>query len=189
MADNQEVVLALGSNQSFGDEGPSTLLRRALQLLEVAGVVVFRQSRFFQTPCFPAGAGPDYVNAVAVVKTALDPAALLKCLHGVEAELGRERRARWAARTVDIDLIAYGQRVLPNLSTYTQWRDLPLSRQMKEAPETLILPHPRLQDRAFVLVPMLDVAPEWIHPVLGLSVAQMCASLPKESVQEVEPIL
>ena len=189
MADNQAIVLALGSNQSLGADGPGVLLTRALGLLETAGVTIVRRSRFFQTPCFPAGAGPDYVNAVVVVETALNPSALLKCVHDVEAELGRERRARWAARTVDIDLIAYEQSVLPDLDTFIHWRDLPLSVQMQKAPDTLILPHPRLQDRAFVLVPMRDVVPNWTHPVSGLSVAQMCERLSKESIQEVKPIL
>jgi 2-amino-4-hydroxy-6-hydroxymethyldihydropteridine diphosphokinase len=188
MTIDQEIVLALGSNQSLGAEGPGDLLKHALKLLANAGIRTVRQSRFYKTPCFPAGAGPDYVNAVVVVDTELSPEALLGCLHRIEADLGRERQARWAARTVDIDLIAFGKRVLPDQKTYDQWRTLPLERQMQEAPDTLILPHPRMQDRAFVLVPMRDVVAEWTHPVLGLTVAQMCESLPKESLQEVEAI-
>ncbi|SMO82188.1 2-amino-4-hydroxy-6-hydroxymethyldihydropteridinediphosphokinase [Thalassovita litoralis] len=188
MTIDQEIVLALGSNQSFGAQGPGDLLRHALELLTKAGLRILRQSRFYKTPCFPAGAGPDYVNAVVTAATALPPAELLECLHRVEAELGRERQTRWAARTVDIDLIAYGQRVLPDRDTFDHWRNLPLSRQMQDAPDQLILPHPRMQDRAFVLVPMRDVAPDWFHPVLGRTVAQMCESLPKESLQEVEAI-
>jgi 2-amino-4-hydroxy-6-hydroxymethyldihydropteridine diphosphokinase len=188
LKNDQVIVLALGSNQSLGAEGPSDLLRLALGKLALKGVEIVKSSRFFQTPCFPAGAGPDYVNAAAVVRCDLGPEALLTVLHEVEADLGRERQSRWAARTVDIDLIAYGQRVLPDVAQFRHWLDLPLDRQQSEAPGQLILPHPRLQDRAFVLVPMLDVAADWTHPVLGKTAQQMCETLPKSEQEAVKPI-
>ncbi|MGH1354718.1 MAG: 2-amino-4-hydroxy-6-hydroxymethyldihydropteridine diphosphokinase [Thalassovita sp.] len=185
---DQAIVLALGSNQSLGAEGPAELLRLALAKLAEKGVRVVNLSRFYQTPCFPEGAGPDYVNAAVVVSSDLAPDALLEILHKVEADLGRERRSRWAARTVDIDLIAYGQRVLPDLAVFLRWLDLPLDQQQAEAPENLILPHPRIQDRGFVLVPMMDVAPDWTHPVLQKTTRQMCESLPTQARKEVKPI-
>ena len=185
---DQAIVVALGSNQALGQAGPAQLLDRALDRFEGAGVRVQRVSRYFGTPCFPAGAGPDYVNAAAVIQTALTPQALLGALHGIEADLGRERRARWAARTVDIDLIAYGQQVLPDMQGFAAWHDLPLERQQQEAPDRLILPHPRMHERGFVLVPVLDVAPDWKHPVLGRTVRQMVADLPPEALKEVRAL-
>jgi 2-amino-4-hydroxy-6-hydroxymethyldihydropteridine diphosphokinase len=130
-------------------------------------------SPFYATPCFPAGAGPDYVNAAVALKWDRTAKEVLTALHRIEAELGRSRVQRWGQRTVDLDLIAIGDQVMPDAQTFAHWRDLPLDQQMKEAPDQLILPHPRMQDRAFVLVPLADVAPDWVHPVSGLSVVQM----------------
>jgi 2-amino-4-hydroxy-6-hydroxymethyldihydropteridine diphosphokinase len=146
--------------------------------LERAGIEVAKTSRFFSTPCFPAGAGPDYVNAAAVLHAKLSALDMLQLLHRIEAEMGRERVDRWGTRTLDLDLLGVGDQVLPDINTQTYWRDLPPQIQEQTTPDQLILPHPRLQDRAFMLVPLMDVAPDWMHPVLGLSVAQMCANLP-----------
>jgi 2-amino-4-hydroxy-6-hydroxymethyldihydropteridine diphosphokinase len=78
--------------------------------------------------------------------------------------------------------------VLPDAATYQRWRDLPMAQQRSEAPDQLILPHPRLHERAFVLVPLCDVAPDWVHPVSGLSVAEMCAALPQGESAAVVPL-
>lgn len=102
--------------------------------------------------------------------------------------MGRTRGVRWGTRTLDLDLIACGDAVLPDLTTYLHWRDLPLEAQMQAAPQELILPHPRMQDRAFVLVPMADIAPDWVHPVLDRSVRQMLAALPAAACAEITPL-
>lgn len=188
MEPDQEVLIALGSNQALEKAGSADILRRALRDLGAKGVRVIRVSRFFTTPCFPAGAGPDYVNAAAVAETSLPPRALLEVLHEVEAGLGRERVTRWGARTVDLDLIAYGQGVLPDLTGFRAWLDLPPERQQTEAPQELILPHPRMQERGFVLVPLADVAPDWVHPVLGRSVRQMLEALPEDATKDVRSL-
>ncbi len=144
-------------------------------------------SRFYATPAFPAGSGPDYINACALLQSRLPGPDLLALLHRIEADLGRRRNgARWAARGIDLDLLALEDQVAPDAAGQDLWRALPPERQRIEAPAELILPHPRLQDRAFVLVPLADIAPGWRHPRLGLTVAQMLAALPAADRQSVK---
>ena len=105
-------VLALGANLNLRDNEPSVTLRQAIDALERQGVVIRRVSRFFETPCFPAGAGPDYVNAAALIETDLDPTGLLELLHRVEHQFGRAREQRWGMRTLDLDLVCWEDLVL-----------------------------------------------------------------------------
>lgn len=144
-------------------------------------------SRFWRTPAHPAGSGPDYVNACAAAWVSDAPAALLARLHAIEAALGRERSGRWAARGIDIDLLAMADGVLPDPATQDTWRALPPADQARLAPDRLILPHPRLQDRGFVLAPLAEIAPGWTHPRTGRTVAQMLADLPASALTGMAP--
>jgi 2-amino-4-hydroxy-6-hydroxymethyldihydropteridine diphosphokinase len=119
------------------------------------------------------------VNAVIAIRWTAGAADLLTILHKTEREFGRSRTIRWGARVLDLDLLALGQTVLPNLAEQEKWRDLSAEQAGQIAPDTLILPHPRLQDRAFVLVPWADIAPDWAHPATGLTVRQMMDALPE----------
>lgn len=172
-------VIALGSNLKFGGLTPEKVLEAALKALLVSGFVIRDCSRIFTTPAFPAGSGPDFANAVAIIETPLNAAQTLAQLHAVEAEFERIREARWMARTLDLDLIACGDLVLPDAQTHRYWRDMPLETQKTATPQELVLPHPRLAERAFVLVPMMDVAPDWQHPVTQATVRQMHEALPR----------
>lgn len=163
-------------------------MKQAIKMIQDRGVRITSVSRFFETPAFPAGSGPNFVNGVLVIDDDRPAEDLLAFLHEIEAEFGRKRVSRWGARTLDLDVLAVDDRVMPDVETWRQWRDLPLEKQMEDTPDCMILPHPRLQDRAFVLVPFADVAPDWIHPAIGLSVAQMCAALPKNLRDEVKPL-
>jgi 2-amino-4-hydroxy-6-hydroxymethyldihydropteridine diphosphokinase len=190
MGKSVHALVAFGANLPFEGDPPGTTLRKAVDALADEGLVAHAVSRFFGTPCFPVGAGPDYVNAAAVIELNAggDLASVLARLHAVEARFGRQRLQRWGMRTLDIDLLAVGDSVLPDAATQDHWRTLPAVDQIGSAPDRLILPHPRLQDRAFVLVPLADVAPDWVHPRLGLSVRQMLAALPPADRDAVKPL-
>ncbi len=165
-------------------------MRKSLsELTKRAGIHVLGISRFWRTPAYPAGSGPDYLNAAVVLSSTLSPQQLLDELHAIEAGLGRERKGpRWQSRIIDLDLLAYGDLVLPDAATHDAWRGLPPERQAESAPKGLILPHPRMQDRGFVLAPLAEVAPGWRHPRLGLTVARMLAELPPAALAGMEPV-
>jgi 2-amino-4-hydroxy-6-hydroxymethyldihydropteridine diphosphokinase len=158
-------------------QGNADALRRALDLLAGPLGAPGRLSRFWVTPAWPPGSGPEFVNAVAVFAPVLEPEGTLAALHRVEVRMGRERRVRWGPRVIDLDLLAQGAKVRPDAATLAAWMDLDPETQAIRAPDTLILPHPRLHQRAFVLVPLAEVAPLWRHPRLGLTAAQMAAAL------------
>ncbi|SEN73774.1 2-amino-4-hydroxy-6-hydroxymethyldihydropteridinediphosphokinase [Pseudorhodobacter antarcticus] len=194
MAKQLLVYVALGANlpSDLGSlrHTPAHTLPMALASLGALGLHLHATSRFYATPCFPAGAGPDYVNAAAALTADpdLSPADILARLHQVEAAYGRTRSTRWAGRSLDLDLLAIGDAVLPDAKTHRHWCDLPLADQARLAPDQLILPHPRIADRAFVLVPLCDIAPDWHHPVTGHSVRTMRDALPASDLAAVRPL-
>jgi 2-amino-4-hydroxy-6-hydroxymethyldihydropteridine diphosphokinase len=181
-----EALIALGANMPAAGREPAATLRRALGLLGAApDVAVARVSPWYRTPAWPPGSGADFVNGAASLRTDLAPGALLARLHDVEARLGRTRPVRWGPRVCDLDLLGMGGAVLPDPATVARWMALSPEGAAAEAPRELILPHPRMHERAFVLVPLADVAPGWRHPVLGQNVVEMLAALPPEALAEV----
>ena len=183
-----KALVALGANVTSPVGPPVETMRAGLAALASDSITVLAKSRLYATPCMPQGAGPDYVNAVALIQTSLSAKGLLNRLHALEARFARERKQRWASRTLDLDLIDFGGMIVPDAATYSIWRALEPSRQAHEAPDQLILPHPRMQDRAFVLVPLHDVAPDWRHPVSGLTVAQMISQISARELDAIRPI-
>lgn len=186
--DISTVAVALGANWSKKPENNIKYLTRAVTHLSSKGFKILAKSSLYKTPAFPAGNGPDFVNAVILAQIHTPTCDALASLHYVETTMGRTRPKRWAQRVIDLDLVYADQKVIPNESVYNSWRHMPLDRQMTEAPDQLILPHPRLQDRGFVLVPLAEIAPNWRHPVLGETAAQMLKNLPDEDVAQVIPI-
>lgn len=183
-------IVALGANLPRASGDLWATLRATLKVLhDDADISVTATSRFWQTPAVPAGAGPDYANAVALVRTGLDAPGLLARLHRIEADHGRDRSTgRWSSRVLDLDLIALDQMILPDAVTLRHWIDLPFDQQQSQTPEQLILPHPRMQDRGFVLAPLAEVAPDWRHPLTGRSVGQMLADLGPDALTGMTPL-
>jgi len=154
------ILIGLGANLPSAAGPPVATLQAALRRLAAAGVITLKRSRWFESRPVPPSDQPWFVNGVAAVATALEPAPLLALLHRVEAEFGRQRSTANAARSLDLDLLAYRDRVAA------------------PAPgEGPILPHPRLAERAFVLLPLADVAPAWYHPAIGRPLAELIRAL------------
>ena len=131
--------------------------------LERAGLRIVGRSRWYESAPVPMSDQPWYVNGVVEIDTDLDPASLLALLHEIEAAFGRTRSVRNEARPLDLDLLAYGDRVLT------------------EEPGPLI-PHPRLHERAFVLLPLAELAPDWRHPALGEGIQALIGRLPRDQI-------
>jgi 2-amino-4-hydroxy-6-hydroxymethyldihydropteridine diphosphokinase len=140
--------IGLGSNMGdkFGTCG------RAIKMLGKAGRLV-KVSSFYCTEPVGYANQEDFVNAVAAIETDLSPAALLARCHVIEDELGRSRLVRWGPRTIDLDILLYGDQVIND--------------------GELTIPHPLMAARAFVLVPLFEIAPDAVHPVLKAAVAQL----------------
>lgn len=184
-------LIALGSNlPSWAGLPAITLGQCILRMHNLRNSSLLAISRFYTTPAIPLGAGPDYVNAAVALRTARAPHDLLADLHAIEQEFGRTRDGRrWQSRPVDLDLLAMDDMVLPDAPTQSDWRALTREEQLKRAPDRLILPHPRLQERGFVLVPLAEIAPSWRHPLTGNSVARMLAALPDDETSAIRPIM
>jgi 2-amino-4-hydroxy-6-hydroxymethyldihydropteridine diphosphokinase len=143
------VAVALGSN--LGDRDRS--LRDALAALRDV-IANLQASRFYDTAPVGVGDQPTFLNAAAVGETGLTARALLSRLLAVEQQFGRERPHPGAPRTLDLDLILYGAEVI-------------------DEPPALVVPHPRFRERRFVLEPLAEIAPDWIDPVTGLTIARL----------------
>lgn len=155
------ILIALGANIDGPAGSPAQSLQAAVfamaQRLDLLAV-----SHVYRSPAWPQPSDqPDFLNAVVAARaeTAPAPTDLLDILHAIEAQTGRTRSVRNAARPLDLDLIDYAGLV-------------------REGPGSPHLPHPRMVDRAFVLLPLRDVAPDWVHPVSGQGIAALCAALP-----------
>ncbi len=149
----ERVYIGIGANLGH----PQKTVEAAIAAVEgLAGTRAHRRSRLYRTAPVGPTDQPDYVNAAMSFDTDLAPAELLTRLHGIEADFGRERTIRWGPRTLDLDLLLHGNRVI-------------------ESPE-LRVPHPRIQERGFVLAPLADLDPALRHPILGETVGALYTS-------------
>lgn len=183
------MLVAVGSNLDGAAGSRRSTLEAALARLDaVPGIAVAARSRWYRSPAWPPGSGPDFVNGAVRLDTELPPEAVLAHLHDIETGLGRERPARWAPRVCDLDLIAAGDAVRPDPAILAEWMALPAAEAAVRVPDRLILPHPRMQERAFVLAPLAELAPGWVHPLTGRSIAEMLAALPETARAGVAPL-
>lgn len=160
------IYLGVGANlPSARFSSPRETLEAAMESLRGIGVVPVAVSRWYESAPVPASDQPWYVNAVYRVETEFDPATLLARLHSVEQEYGRVRGAVNAARAIDLDLLDFQGRCL----------------NQEGGP---ILPHPRMQERAFVLHPLRDLSPQWRHPSSGAAIDSLIEALdPAQTVR------
>jgi len=160
------IFIGVGANLPSPEYGPPrTTCGAALRRLAESGLVIALRSRWYRSAPLPVSTQPWYVNGVVRVETALTPAALLDLLLATEMRFGRRRGKPNAARTLDLDLLAFD-----NLVTG------PAARP--------VIPHPRMHERAFVLLPLAEIAPGWRHPVSGKTVADLIAALPPDQVAQ-----
>lgn len=184
----EHALIALGSNLPVAELSPRDVLAHAIARLSQETGQTPRVSRFYRTPAFPKGAGPDFVNAALSLTWADTAQALLDLLHQIEAAFGRTRDTRWGARGLDLDLLALGDQILPDARIWAQWAGLAPDAAARRAPDRLILPHPRMAERGFVLIPLCDIAADWVHPVLGQSLSELADALPISDRVEIHPI-
>ncbi len=165
------IYIGMGGNISFGSQPVMTTLRAALEVMPDVGIRIRRCSSFYHSRPVPVSDQPWFYNAVFSCSTHLAPHELLRALLWIEEKFGRVRPDRAqpkgqaiknAARTLDLDILDMdGHMVLD---------------------DSLILPHPRLTTRAFILLPLLEIAPDWIHPVTGQSVKDLVHMLCAEDI-------
>jgi len=148
------VYVALGANLP-GDRHatPRDTLEAAIVALADSGFSTVRRSSWWQSSPQPASDQPDFINGVVEISATGSPSSLLDLLHRIEADFGRTRRQRWEARILDLDLIDYRGQVSPG-----------------GAAGSPVLPHPRMAERLFVLLPLQEIAPAWRHPVSGAEI-------------------
>ncbi len=168
------ILIGLGANLP-GIDGttPIETLEACLLELELRGVRVMRRSRWYRSAPVPVSDQPWFFNGVAAVDFQDVPSELLRVLQSVETKFGRIRRVRNEARTIDLDILVFGDLVLAG-------------HNQSSGKSELNLPHPELHRRIFVLFPMRDVAPDWRHPVRGQSLDELIAELPAN--QSIEPV-
>ncbi|MGE0420192.1 MAG: 2-amino-4-hydroxy-6-hydroxymethyldihydropteridine diphosphokinase [Acetobacteraceae bacterium] len=167
----ETILIAIGANLPGADGSPplATCLSAVAALRRLPDLTVVAVSRWYETAPDPPSDQPAYVNGVVRLRAdgPVDPSALLATLHTIEAAFARRRSVPNAARTLDLDLIAIDDLV-------------------RDAPDPIV-PHPRAHLRGFVLRPAADVAPDWVHPRLGQTVASLLADLPPEPMRVIDP--
>lgn len=159
----ERIFIALGSN--LGDREAN--IRVAIRLAEKGGrLIVVKVSPLYESEPWGQEDQPRFVNAVMEARSELSPCELLQYLKGIEAEMGRREAERWGPRLIDLDIIFYGSRVVKD--------------------ERIEVPHPYAKERAFVMVPLSEIAPGFIDPLSGASVSELAARLGKEGLRRLE---
>lgn len=183
-----DILIALGCNL----EGPAgsqkdQLIGAINALCELQHFDLLDVSALYETPPWPAhqiGKVPNYLNAALIANSDIAPDILLQHMLHIETTLGRVRAGAFQARTIDLDLLAFGARILPSEMGW----EMATRKQAFEEGAGLVLPHPRMHVRGFVLRPLLDIAPDFQHPLLRRSVKSLFADLPQSEIRLVSEI-
>jgi len=148
-------AIAIGSNLGSNFGNSREIVKAAVKTLDLSGQIeILQVSRWYRTKAITISLPqPDYINGCATLNTSLSPQNLLAAMLEIEVQFGRVRRAKWDARTLDLDLLLYESQILNT--------------------DDLVIPHPRMCDRAFVMLPLAEIAPDWIHPLRGDRIARL----------------
>lgn len=177
--------LSLGSNLPFQDKQPIDVLKAAIAALGNAGVHSIEVSGFYQTEPVPKSDQPDFINCVVTGATDLLPHDLLAVCQSIEMSYGRKRATRWGTRTLDIDIIDYDQQLYPSVD---EWHAVAVNVSAGTKMPELVLPHPFMHVRAFVLKPLCDLTPDWRHPVYRTTAVGMLLGQPQAGQAGIVPI-
>ncbi len=158
------IFIGIGSNLKSETYGPPiSNCEAAFEQISQNRVDILRQSSWYETVPIPASTQQNFVNGVVAVKTNLDSSQLLDVLLAIEIEMGRQRSEPNAARIIDLDLLSFNAKIIDS--------------------DRLTLPHPRLTERAFVVQPIAEIAPDWRHPISGLLITEILAGLTDQDIK------
>lgn len=160
------IFLGLGGNldcETYGS--PRRTCGAALEILGRRNVKIIAHSKWYESAPVPISDQPWFVNGVVGIETSLSPEGLVRTVLDVEAELGRRRSVPNAARTIDIDVLAYHDQIISG-----------------QGASDVEIPHPRMHSRAFVLLPLADIAPDWVHPKSSAHISNLIQVLPQDQI-------
>ena len=163
---SNQIIIGVGGNINSEDgTHPVETCNKAISLFQNYSIKVKKQSKWYTSEPIPKSDQPNFFNCVVIASTNLNEYDVLKNLHKIEAEFGRRRNKINAPRSIDLDLIDYSNKVCKN--------------------NKLIIPHPRAHLRKFVMGPLAEINPDWIHPILKVNVLDILKKLDKQKVEEV----
>ncbi len=161
------IIIGLGANLPSIHGAPPETLRAAMAEIEQRGIRILQSSSVYETSPVPVSDQPLYYNAVAKIDTALPVHDLLALLHSIEEEFGRTRHIKDEPRILDLDVLAYNDNNINERG--------------------VVVPHPRMHERGFVLIPLHEIAPNWTHPVTGLDLQTLIDALPNDQDVRIVP--
>ncbi len=162
---SSNVIIGVGGNINSKDGiHPVEICNKAISSFQNYSIIVKKQSKWYNSEPIPKSDQPNFFNCVVIASTALNEYDLLKFLHKIEVEFGRRRNKINAPRSIDLDIIDYSNKVIKN--------------------KNLVIPHPRAHLRKFVMGPLAEINPDWIHPILKVNVLDILKKLNKQKLEE-----
>ena len=161
-------ILAFGSNLPFKNNSPQDNIEKAYEVLSKNGIKILNKSSIYRSEAYPNKNDPEFCNSVVSVDTDLEPNVLLKIILKIEESFDRKRYVKNSPRTLDIDIICFDDIVLNE--------------------KNLIIPHPEIQNRLFVLLPIQEINKNWLHPVLTKSVTNIIKEFDQKALNTVKKI-